>query len=937
MRLNKGILFFIFLFAGLILQARDLSEIKKSGKIYVAFTSDDIKNINYPLALEFAKYLNVELVEVIIDWEEVFMLNGSIPEGLETNPSLLFTPDALKKADIICSTFTILEWRKKLFDFAETLYSAELLLVPKSQDPPENYIDLADKTITFQTSTTFEQHMKEINDKIGGSIHLLPTNTGAEAKQNLTRGTADGLVLDADEALNFNALNDHKYQIAFPVSSVTKTAWAVEKNNPLKQEVESFFETIASNGILDEIFYKKFEIRYSTYVDNIHKNLRYEKLVRDLDGIIASKKLVVALRDRNFIYRSDGQKQFMHALAEEFADHLGVSLEIIITPYFAKYWESDEGTLVRDSSYTPEWFTHFDIACEVFAPLDWRTKKVDMIPIYPSEYSVIAKKGAVINNLNDLKNLTCVTAEKTVYEDILHDKGLTKYIIASKVNDFLPLVDSGKADYTILYNAFYELSNYPDLEVKLPLGDLNVCWGLRKDQPELKAELESFIKESSENGLIKVLMKSLQGNTLQTPDAFINSYYESFQTGQLPYVNYGADDGLPQEDVFSIFQDKKGYIWFGTNSGAVRYNGREMFVYDENQGLPANTVRDIMQDSLGTIFLATSNGVAILNRDTVIQSYFKGTSFKKILVDRKNNKWLVGEDGIYLLSGENREISINSMFPELPRQVYNIVEDPGTEDIFLASSEGVFQINLDKRTIQQINDADCFSVFIDTNDSIWISTKTGIYISDLEGLKNGTYRKDVFNLNQRLDFPVDIYTDIKTNNYGSVWLISDSKIYQVISTDQKPMLYEEAIGVRNNKILSFFADKEDNIWIGFSGGLQRLTNRKGLRNFYPGTINSYIYSIFQDKQKRIWINSNNGMYYFDDELIPFHPPIGVENQKFLSAPLKNGNILLVNSFGVYEINKYLTRCPLFPVPATFHEPGKYFCFFRRRNLPFNRH
>ena len=92
---------------------RDLEQIRRSGKMYVAFTSDDLKNINYDLAYEFARYLNVELIEVVIDWDEAFMKDGVKPPDMETNPDLIYTPDALKKADIICSTFTILEWRKK--------------------------------------------------------------------------------------------------------------------------------------------------------------------------------------------------------------------------------------------------------------------------------------------------------------------------------------------------------------------------------------------------------------------------------------------------------------------------------------------------------------------------------------------------------------------------------------------------------------------------------------------------------------------------------------------------------------------------------------------------------------------------------------------------------------------------------------------------------
>ncbi len=458
------LLLLVLLISGV--QGRSLEEIKRSGKIWVAFTSDDLKNINYDLALEFARYLHVELIEVEIDWEEVFMKDGVTPPGMKTDPDLIYTPDALKKADIICSTFTIMEWRKKLFGFAKTLKSAELLMINKREAIPRGFEELAGKKIAFVGATTFEQHLKEINSSISDGIHLVPTGSSAETKRLMQNNDVYGIILDADEALTFNASSGQKYKIAFPISDITRMAWAVEKNNPIIQEVENFFETITSNGVLDEIFHKKFGITYTSYLDRLSKNLKLDRYQRDLTEILESKKLVVALRDRNFIYHEGGQKQFMHALAEEFADYLGVTLEFVVTPNFEKYWKTKDGEIFRDSSYTPDWFNYFDLACETIAPLDWRTNKVNTIPVYPSAYTVIARKDVEINSLEDLKKYRGVTGSETVYEDILKENGITNYYY-ERVNNFFPDVIAGKADYTIAYNAFYELSAYPELEGKL--------------------------------------------------------------------------------------------------------------------------------------------------------------------------------------------------------------------------------------------------------------------------------------------------------------------------------------------------------------------------------------------------------------------------------------------------------------------------------------
>jgi len=899
---KKATLILLSLFLAIAGWSRSIEEIKRSGKIYIAFTSSDLKNINYDLAREFASYLNVELIEVEIEWDEAFMKEGVIPQDMETNPDLSYTPDALKKADIICSTFTILEWRKKLFGFAETMQSAELLMIPKNVESPGGYEDLSGKQIAFTGNTTFEQHLNEINASIGGGIQLVSTKSSLESRQMLEEGKVYGIVLDADEALSFNATNDQKYKIALPISDISRTAWATDKNNSIVQEVENFFETIASNGILDEIFFRRFGITYSSYLERLSKNLKLDIIHRDLDEILASRKLVVALRDRNFIYHENGQKQFMHALAEEFADYLGVSLEFVVTPYFSKYWESKDGTLYRDSSYTPEWFNYFDLACETIAPLDWRSNKVNMIPVYPSAYTVVARKELEISSLEDLKNLKGVTGKETVYEDKLKEHGITNYYY-EKVNNFIPDVISGKADYTIVYNAFYELTAYPDLEGKLELGSLDVSWALRTDQPELQKEVQNFIARSQEQGLIGTLIKALRGNTLQAPEAFLRGYYESFQTGELPYVNYGADDGLPQEDIFSIFQDQKGYLWFGTNSGVVRYNGREMVVLNHNQGLPGNSVRDIKQDSSGNMYFATTSGIAICTGDTIVKTLLEGISFSRVYIDSKDQHWFLGDNGIYLEETDGSIRFINAEFPELPEIIHHITEQPETGHMLLATTRGVFMYDPENEQVIQLSTSDSYSLFIDANDSIWISTRNGLNIAYLPDLLLNRQGASFRNLNERLQFPVNIISNISTNKFGSVWLVTDSRIMQVISSDQMPIVYEQEIGIKNNKILSFLIDQEDNIWIGFSGGLQRLTNLKGLRNFYPGTINSYIYAVFQDSYQRMWITSDNGVFYFaEDQLVNFTPQTGAGNTKFTGTLLLNKNILLANNEGLYEVS-----------------------------------
>ncbi len=893
-------LFIILLFIPGI-QSRTLEEIKKSGKLYVGFTRWDYKNINYPLAEEFAKFLNVKMVSVTIEWDESFSNGGKVPSDVETNINLKYTPDAFKKVDIICSTFSMMEWRARLFDFAKTLYSAELLLISRSSDLPKDFPTLKGKSIVYMEGTSFEGHISAINQQIGGGIKLKSVKSDDDSKKLLAEGSVYGIILDADEALNFNAQSKNKYQIAFPVSPVTNSAWAVEKGNSLKNEVGNFIHTIETNGVLDKIFVEHFNLKYSTYLQKIRKTISLQSYHRDLDEIIKSKKLVVAFREKDFIFKEGEQKQFMHALAEEFADHLGVKLEYVITPGINKYFENADGVVVKDQSYTPEWFNYYDIACDLFAPVPWRENKVDFVSVYPSEYSLIANKKTSITSYKDLQNFKGVTSRGSVYEEMLQKKGIKNFYYANS-DSFIYEINSGKADYAIVFNAFLRLADHPELETKMNLGEVEVSWALRKDQPALKNELEKFMKNSRKDGLLMMLTKALQGKTLQSADEFMNSYYGSFQTGQLPYVLYGTEDGLPQEDIFSLFQDSRGYMWFGTNAGVVRYNGRSMTVYDTKKGMNNNSVLDIDQDTSGIIYFATSRGISEFTKDSISKNIFTNKAFSGVLIDSKNNKWFYGDNGVSLLDNANRQSDFSATYPEISGKVIGMESDKKGNGKFFATLDGVFYYSSTAKGLKKLFDEECYSIFLDSNDSVWLSTQEGLYIVAFRDFVHGEFSEKSRLLDNSIGLGNVIIKNIRQGKFGSVWLISDLQVFQVISTDQKAIVYEKEIGLKNNTILSVLEDAEDNLWIGFSGGLQRLTNKKGLRNFFPGTLNSYIYSILEDRKGRIWIATFNGLFYYDDDLNVYTNPVMPKNERCVAASINDGDLVIANSKSLFLLD-----------------------------------
>ena len=65
-------------------------------------------------------------------------------------------------------------------------------------------------------------------------------------------------------------------------------------------------------------------------------------------------------------------------------------------------------------------------------------------------------------------------------------------------------------------------------------------------------------------------------------------------------------NGLSQNTVYQILQDRKGFMWFGTKDGLNRYDGLSFRVYKkENSGLGKNFITALYEDRRGNIWIGT--------------------------------------------------------------------------------------------------------------------------------------------------------------------------------------------------------------------------------------------------------------------------------------------------------------------------------------------
>ena len=148
---------------------------------------------------------------------------------------------------------------------------------------------------------------------------------------------------------------------------------------------------------------------------------------------------------------------------------------------------------------------------------------------------------------------------------------------------------------------------------------------------------------------------------------------------QYQFRHYGVSDGLAHSIVTSIYQDRKGYIWFSTREGLSRFDGYSFVYFGERDGLEQQLVNAVTEDKQGRIWVATNGaGVALFLDGGQIKSASKFKTFSivnheragdakpenavnRVLCDSRNNLWALTDGGLFRASLSDPDLKFEAV------------------------------------------------------------------------------------------------------------------------------------------------------------------------------------------------------------------------------------------------------------------------------------
>ena len=379
-----------------------------------------------------------------------------------------------------------------------------------------------------------------------------------------------------------------------------------------------------------------------------------------------------------------------------------------------------------------------------------------------------------------------------------------------------------------------------------------------------------------------------------------------FAQGRISFSHLTVENGLSQSMVTCIFQDSKGFMWFGTQDGLNRFDGYSIKVFKNNpqdsSSLSDNFIYALYGDEKGDLFVETQGGTfqrynpynesfTALSKANINVATLNSNNFGAYFEETKYS-WIGGqahELGLLKINKESGDTTFYKHDPANPSslssdRVYSIFRDRSGNlwvgtfnglDKFEESSGNFIHYRNDVNNRTTISDNYVWTIYEDSNGLLWIGTYHG-------GLNQFDRQKETFiHFKNEKNDPTSISDNCVYSIYedrgGVIWIGTlDGGVNYFRPSSNVFEHYASIPGVKNslseNSVLSMCVDDKGNYWIGTSGGgLDRFDYKsKKFKNFSNITsdpnslISNSIQSLHFGKSGIIWIGTfSKGLDAFD--------------------------------------------------------------------------
>lgn len=356
------------------------------------------------------------------------------------------------------------------------------------------------------------------------------------------------------------------------------------------------------------------------------------------------------------------------------------------------------------------------------------------------------------------------------------------------------------------------------------------------------------------------------------------------QRQKINFTSLKTKDGLSSNTVNTIFKDRYGIMWFGTEDGLNKFDGTNFTVYrhrsDDPTGLQANDIRAIHEDKAGNLWIGSSAGSlslydrkknSFINFAANTGEGLSSNVIRTVYSDYLGKIWVATFSGVDVLdpkTGKVKKMSLRTGPEEaFPAMTFNCLYEDSKQRMWIGSNNGLYLYERETNSFKNfkhaasdplsLSDNAVSSIVEDQSGHLWVGTRNGLNL-------------------------------LLPDNKGVKRFLHDSK---------KPN------SLTNNMILSLAANRTGQLWIGTEDGLNILNTKTGeITGYKPDSRD--IYSLTGKSISCIYID-NQGIYW----LGPYHGGVNKYDTNLNLFQLKQSNIFDQNGLNASVVTSFAEYKP----------------------------
>lgn len=354
------------------------------------------------------------------------------------------------------------------------------------------------------------------------------------------------------------------------------------------------------------------------------------------------------------------------------------------------------------------------------------------------------------------------------------------------------------------------------------------------------------------------------------------------------FKNLGIQDGLSQTTVYTILQDRKGFMWFGTKWGLCRYDGMTIREFrrerDNAYSLGNNFIKCLYEDAEGRIWVGTDAGLYVYYPEREVFLPFDGLRGEGPAIERTVTAIGGGRDGSIWFAVESEGLycynpADNILTQRTPdgftTNVQSFVTDNGGRMWIGLYGGGLYFSDDNLATVHPyVSPRDGAEVFKgDVIMKLLVGPYNCLYISSIRSgvqMLNLT-TGNLTDLLRRDESGEMIFgRDLLVRSNDELWIGAESGVYVYNLRNNR---YQHLCGserndpysLSDNAVYALYEDREGGIWVGtYFGGVDFLPKTYTyFEKYYPagsasGLHGKRVREFCRDNSGMIWIGTEDG-------------------------------------------------------------------------------